>query len=124
MSEQLVTIGRFPQPHVAELARGYLQAAGIPSVLLDVETATLRGTFLSVPATFARLQVLETDVPEAVRVLGEWEAAIRRAGERGESAAEERCLACGAPLSATDVRCRACGWTWETSGGSGQGLAR
>ena len=100
---------------MAELARGYLLAHGIDSVLQDVEFTTLEGPLSSLAGirdVSVKLQVWEPDVPQAVRVLEEWQAAIARSHGRG-GAADERCLACGAPLTPQDTRCAACGWTWE-----------
>jgi len=100
---------------MAELARGYLLAHGIDSVLQDVETATLQGHLSSMAGIrdlSVKLQVWEPDAPRAVGVLQEWQAAVARSHARGGSD-DERCLACDAPLAPQDTRCSACGWTWE-----------
>ena len=115
MSEH-VTIGRFPSVHVAELARGYLLAHGIESVLQDAESVTLGGSFAGLGGfdLKVRLQVSDADVARASGVLAEWELALSRAGQDRGRTQEERCLQCGATLSPEAARCAVCGWTWET----------
>lgn len=110
MTEDLVTIGHFSSETRAELVRAYLLAYGIDAVLQDLEASRLKGV---VALVFdVQLQVRAGDASAAARLLADWEReeAARRARGQG---AEERCLACGAPLAPADTRCAACGWTWE-----------
>jgi Putative prokaryotic signal transducing protein len=105
MHEDLVTVARFVTAWEAELMRGQLAAEGIESVLADVEAATLRSALAHWAAV--KLQVRERDVPAALRLIAERDAAPH--DER------EHCLACGAPLAEKATRCAACGWTWESA---------
>lgn len=69
---KVVRLARFRSRHEAELARGYLEDAGIPAVLSADDGG---GSFgLPVPAGvsgFATLHVREPDLERAREVLGE-----------------------------------------------------
>jgi Putative prokaryotic signal transducing protein len=101
---------------VAELARGYLRAHGIESVLQDTESVTMRGGFpgLGGRDLIVQLQVADSDVTAATGVLAEWELALARSREDRGRPEEERCLQCGAALVPEATRCATCGWTWLT----------
>lgn len=72
MSErELVVVGRYHYRHEAELARGFLESAGIPS-LLNIDDAGGAEIGLAF-ANPARLRVRAEDAEEARRVLGDAE---------------------------------------------------
>jgi hypothetical protein len=105
---ELVTIGRFDGEPRAELLRGHLLVHGITAVLENAELSTLQSVGVGYGNVLVRVH--GADAPVAARLVAEWdrEGARLPAGAQGE-----RCLACGAPLAATERRCAGCGWTWE-----------
>jgi hypothetical protein len=105
-SRDLVTIGCFGSEPRAELVRGHLVAHGIVAVLQNAMLSTAQS--FGVGFGNVLLQVSPADAAAATRLVAEWDSA-----GSGGAASGERCLACGAPLLATDTRCAACGWTWE-----------
>lgn len=61
----LVAIASFPDPIAADIARGHLEAAGIPAILFDAGLSSL-GLGAMTPA---RLMVEESDREAALRLL-------------------------------------------------------
>jgi Putative prokaryotic signal transducing protein len=65
--EELVTIGRYRETFEAELAKGRLDSAGIPSFLVGENTALLYGTGLG----GLQLQVSPKDEADALTILND-----------------------------------------------------
>lgn len=108
MSEQnLVEVYRAQNSMQAHLVRSVLEDEGIPAV---VDGDVLQGVIGAMPAGWAG----------APRVLvdGDHESRAREIVNRAdlEFAQDEdedgaKCLACGAPMSESDVACAQCGWS-------------
>lgn len=108
MDEKLVTVARFTTGAEAELLRGALAANDIQSVM-DGEAIASAQPFPAAGWANVRVQVRESDLRQATRLVAEHDAAAVAALR---APAVEACLSCGAPLAANATRCAACGWTW------------
>ncbi len=75
--EELVTVGRFPEPIEAEMARGRLESAGI-EVLMSGENAAILEPGLGP----LRLQVAPADEEDARAILADAGAELAEAEER------------------------------------------
>ncbi|MDE3103906.1 MAG: DUF2007 domain-containing protein [Acidobacteriota bacterium] len=82
--EQYITVGKYLEPVVAQMAKGMLESAGIECFLLGENANSLLA-----PAFRARLQVHRRDEPEARALLaeagddssGDWAQAIEEASD-------------------------------------------
>ncbi len=75
--DELVTVGRFPEPIEAEMARGRLESAGI-EVFLSGENAAILEPGLGP----LRLQVAPVDEQDALAILADAGAELAEAEER------------------------------------------
>ena len=69
MDEDTVVVGEFAHRYEAELAQGYLQSAGIESMVTMDDASTL-DTGMTFPRP-ARLRVIRADGERAIKVLRE-----------------------------------------------------
>ena len=76
-----VTVGTFPDPALAYLAKGHLEAAGIPSFIADEHS----GWLIGVPTNWPTLQVAQEDALRAIAVL---ESKVGEAPEEEEAPPE------------------------------------
>lgn len=116
----LVTVASFNSLAEAGVARGALEAEGIPAFTADVETASMDWRLVQAVG-WIKLQVPKAQAEQAVRVI---EAARRLDAARREaeelqggdplasSGGDERCLACNAILPESETVCPACGWSY------------
>lgn len=71
-SDRTVVVATFPHRHLAEMARGYLEDAGIRAAVSADDGGGAFGVPLTFSeASFATVRVIEDDVPAAERALRE-----------------------------------------------------
>lgn len=71
-SDRTVVVATFPHRHLAEMARGYLEDAGIRAAVSADDGGGAFGVPLTFSeASFATVRVMEADAPVAERVLRE-----------------------------------------------------
>lgn len=116
MSEKLITVRTFQVLAEAEMVRMILEGEGVRAFLLDAEIVNFNW-FLGNAVGYIKLQVPESEVERAVEILERIpEPGSRVSDEEGEDGADEnRCLACGVPMSEQETKCSACGWSFDTT---------
>jgi len=94
---RLVTVGEFGEPHEAHLAKGRLEAEGVPACVAGEHLANLHAMFTDTDGLI-RLQVAPQDVERALGILGQ-----DHSGTIGDAGAE------AAPPPAVMDTCPRCG---------------
>jgi len=114
MSEQVITIEEYNNPHRADMARMCLEAEDIP-VFLENRFIVETDWLLANAVGNIRLQVPVTCEKRAREILATLAPPQSALGDRKEIDAALTCLNCGQPMSEEDVACSACGWSYEAS---------
>jgi hypothetical protein len=111
MPKESVPVAEFRNSFEAELARGRLEAEGIPAFLLDASAA---GTLVGLGLTSVKLYVAEGKVQQALVILGSPDEGheIDRVNEDFRLATEAEtwsyCQSCGAEVSTLLDQCPSC----------------
>ncbi len=110
--KRLVTVDTFMQQYEADLAKVFLESAGVEVFLVDYNTVAIDWA-LSNAIGDIKLQVGAEDVDRARALLAEHRPKVDFWSDKLPSDFEDDvCLGCGEPLPAEQDACSACGWTF------------
>jgi len=109
MSQSLVTIGLYNNPHQADMAKLHLELADIP-VFLDNRFIVEMDWFLSNAVGNIRLQVPADQVDRARELLADLGLQTAHLAAKPDA---DLCLNCGADMPSGESNCPACGWTFD-----------
>lgn len=111
-AESLVTVARYPNASLGEIARILLEQSGIPVRLENANTVTALwhyGTALG----DVEVRVPEQCASEAHELIQDIQYSGLPEDVSDVNDAAPRCLACGADFPASQDRCPSCGWSFE-----------
>ena len=114
MDEELVTVRTYRFPHYAEADRMHLTAENIPAFIAD-ENVVNWDWFLGQAIGFVKLQVPQSYVEAANKILDLHKNEQDIAENAPEPGDALRCLSCGERMLKEEQECPACGWSYLES---------
>jgi ribosomal protein L40E len=110
--DELVTVGTFPSPYEAEIAKAQLEEAGIAAFIADAETVSMNWLYRNAVG-YVKLQVAGPNAQAAAAILADHEHLPDKSPAAETEEAEDICLACNARIPQGQSSCPACGWSYE-----------
>lgn len=120
MSDKVIIIEEYDNPHRADMARLRLEAEGIP-VFLENRFIVETDWFLANAVGNIRLQVPEAFVEHARQVLSTIKKPASDMSDRPEISGDLKCLNCGKAMAETDEVCSECGWSYQETDENSEG---
>jgi rubrerythrin len=111
MSDELVTVGSFSLAPQAESVRLLLEQEGVSAFIAD-ENLVNTNWFLGPAVGYIKVQVLQSELEEAKKILQEHPTALGPVSDETENA-PLKCMVCGETMGEEVEVCPKCGWTFE-----------